>query len=340
MTTDHTRTRQFLILGKGDTGKQDAPLRRLARYARLAGQHVQRLTYHELHKAEKKDTTVFLAFPQSFWNTVCEKPKDTSLHGTNRRAYELYDALFARTTKELEEHIGRRRVRFLTNPFSAGFLQDRIASAENLDEMGVPTPERVHTRDTEEVLHIALEQTLYLKSRYGNKGKGMIILRPNNWTTNYAVRQKRLTNPRQWQFRTITGQKELVTQFLSHDIIIEKEVATGDLYDGKTWDVRCYVVDDTPVHYQVRIHDETAGAQHLLHDNDAGLPATYEKRLQLLARHVAAVTDQKIAAVDIIFNGNAQTPKVLACHPFFDFPDVKKYDLAKYLIEESGLLHE
>ena len=343
--------KSLLILGKGDKDYTDRNPERVFQEALKSGMDVRRTDYGELEALKlfggfKQETIVVMPFfPYNFWNEFCETPKDTGLYGTSRSTYELLDKFFKEKSSELKAELSNHQLEFVIPLEKAAFDRDKIATIELLQKNNIPTTTQIQTRDLEEILHkISINHGLMIKCRYGSEGKGITLLRKDEWLTNYKVEKRKLTNYGtydKWEFTDITGKKSLLKQLLRHQVIIEEEITPPRVYGQLKFDTRTYVVDYQPIHFFVRINEAekivtnySQGAR-ILHNPNTKLPEGYCDSIKKISEQSARATELRFIGVDIMFSGCHKEPKVVEVQAFTDFPHKDYFDLAKYMVESS-----
>ena len=287
-------------------------------------------------------------FPYTFWNANCEVPQDTHLYGTSNKAYVKFKEFFLEIGKELERRFGGGRLNYVIPPEGAPIDRDKIETVQRMRQHGVPTPKPVQHSTLQEVLEqITPESGVVLKCRYGAEGKGITVLRYNEWLTNYKVEDFKLSNHGvygKWPFVEITGKRELLEQLLQHEVIVEKEIIPPDVFGRKKFDLRFYVVGQRTPHFFARLNDPREIVTNfsqggtVMHNPDTGLDQIAIKNASALALRAARSMNLQFLGVDIMFDGNMDTPLVVELQAFTDFPKIEKFDLAQYIISDNGEL--
>lgn len=347
--------RSLLILGKGDTDYTDRNVKGVFAYAQEAGFDVQRMDYGELRNTagasafRHQTIHVHFFFPYTFWNAHCEVPEDTKLYGTSGRSYELFQQFFLDVQRELGEKYGNdHQMKYTIQPAFAALDRDKRATLELLRSFGIETSDVIYSRNAGEVIdHITPDRGVFIKCRYGAEGKGITLLQREKWLTNYKVENDRLDNYDtygRWQFTDITGKRALLEQLLEHEVVVEREVVAPRLFEGKKFDTRAYVVNGRIPHFFVRVNalekvvtNFSQGAD-VLHHPMTGLPAEYIGQIRREAIKAAQAFQSHFLGVDIMFDGSAETPRVIEVQTFADFSAPDKFNLAKYMVSaECGL---
>ncbi len=340
--------KSLLLLGKGDTPYTDRNLRRLFGYAKMEGMEVERKDYNEIRNAptfSSETINIVLFFPYTFWNDNCELPTDTKLYGTSRSSYGLFKEFLLETEKNLEKIYSGKRLNYIISPPSAALDRDKIATLQLLEEHGVSAPKLFSSHKLEEILAaLSLERGLFIKCRYGAEGKGITLLREDKWVTNYKVDGDRLANYGiygHWKFTDITGRTGLLEQLLEQEVIVEREIIVPNLFSGKKFDVRAYVVKGTVSHFFLRVNElhkvvtnYSQGGQ-VIHHPETGLPVEFIKQIKKEAVGAAGAFSSKFLGVDVMFDSQIlddHTAKVVEVQAFTEFPDIKHFDLARHLL--------
>ncbi len=341
----------LLILGYGDTHYTDRNPRRLFNYAKESGFEAERRDYSEIRGApdfEGETIKVMLFFPYTFWNENCEVPEDTKLYGTSKRSYELLREFFLEVKGALQQRYASQQLQYVIPPESAALDRDKIAAIQRLKKGGVPTSELVSYQKLDDILHqISSERGVFVKCRYGAEGKGIMLLQESGWVTNYKVEGATLTNYgiyEQWVFTDITGRRDLLEQLLEQEVIVEKEIVVPEFFEGKKFDARAYVINGQVPHFFIRVNERhkvvtnySQGAQ-VVHHPQTSLPPELIVRIREEAVKSAWAFSSNFLGVDIMVDSCPDGIKVVEVQTFTDFPDIKCFDLAKYLVSnQSGL---
>lgn len=344
--------RSLLVLGKGDTPYSDRNRVRLLDLARKERVEVREADYHQIGHIPSFSNgviNVFPFFPYTFWNERCETPSDTRLYGTSRAAYEEFRDCFLEARERLEERFRGQRLNYLIPLEAAARDRDKIETIKMLRDEGISTPKPVDYSSLQDVIDaIGRRRGVFIKCRYGADGKGITVMRHDRWVTNYKVEGGRLGNYGAhdlWPFTDITGRKGLIRELLQHEVIVEREIRTPNLFEGQKFDVRAYVVGENVPHFFVRVNAKekevtnfSQGAR-VIHNPDTGLKAICKSLIRSIASETAAVLDLKFVGVDIMFDGRYTRPRVVEVQAFTDFPYIKKFDMENYIVSsKSGLL--
>jgi hypothetical protein len=341
----------LLVLGRGDTPYSDRNRLRLVKSAKIAGFDVQQADYHEIERVPRfrnETINVMPFFPFTFWNANCEVPEDTRLYGTSRLVYEKFRGHFLQVQGRLEQKFRGQKLHYVIPPENAPVDRDKVETINRLRACGVPTSEPVPYDSLRDILdHVTREQGVFIKCRYGAEGKGIAVLHHDRWVTNYKVERDGLTNygvydP--WRFTNITGREDLLGQLLQHEVIVEREISTPDVFDGKKFDLRAYVIGQDVPHFFVRLNDPRKEVTNfsqgaiIKHHPDTGLTETCLRLARRIAKQAAEAMGLGFVGVDIMFDGRLSNPKVVEAQAFADFPDITKFDLVKYIVSNtSGL---
>ena len=347
--------KSLIVLGKGDTNYSDRNRRRLVQYAKSAGFDVLEADYagiSGLPRFKHEKAAVVFFFPFTFWNAHCEVPQDTGLYGTSRATYDLFSAFFHSVRRELDARFGKGNLHYLIPPENAPVDRDKIETIRRMRTNGVPTSEPVVYASLQDILDaVTPARGVFLKCRYGAEGKGITVLHHGRWRTNYQVVDGRLTNYGvydTWPFTDITGRRELLEQLLETAVIVEHEILTpqtsiGVIKPGTKFDMRVYVVGETVPHFFVRYNDPNAVVTNysqggtVIHHPNTGLDEGCVGNVQAVARDAARAMGLEFVGVDIMFDGSVAIPRVVEVQAFTDFPDIRNFNLAQYMVGQSGL---
>lgn len=341
-------SKNLLILGRGDSSETDKSRARLVEYARRAGLEVQAVDYQELERLppfQSKTLNVVPFFPYTFWNENCEIPDDTGLYGTSEKAYRLFADFLLEIQSQLESTFSAHDLKFTTPLTAAAVDRDKIQTNRLLNDGGVSTSKMIFYANLSDLLNqVTPERGLFIKCRYGAEGKGITLIRADRWLTNYKVESGRLANYGvygRWNFTDITGKKELLEQLIEQEVIVEREIIAKDLFWGRKFDVRVYVVGKETPHFFVRINEvgkvitNWSQGGKIIHHPETGLAPLLIEDINNEAKKAAAAFHSRLMGVDVMLDRDSDIPKVLELQTFTGFPDIGKFNLAKYLVESD-----
>ena len=341
-------SKSLLIIGWGDSSETDKNRVRLVKYAKRAGFEVQAVDYHKLellHPFKNNTLNVMLFFPYTFWNENCEIPDDTGLYGTSEKAYRLFANFLMEIQSRLESRFSNHDLKFTTPLAYVALDRDKIQTLQILNNHDVSTSKTLSYETLPDILdQITPERGIFIKCRYGAEGKGITLVKPNRWLTNYKVERSQLANYgvyEKWNFTDITGKKELLKQLIEQEVIVEQEIIPRDFFGGKKYDVRVYVVSGEIPHFFVRINDlesvitNWSQGGRIIHSPETGLTEDVIERINTEAKKAAEVFYSKLMGVDIMLDQDSNVPKVLELQTFMGFPDIRKFNLAGYLVGSS-----
>ncbi len=341
-------SKSLLVLGRGDSLEADKNRIRLVEYAAQAGFEVQAVDYHELeqlHQFNHETLNIMPFFPYTFWNENCEIPDDTQLYGTSKKTYGMFRDFFLGVKDKLEQKFGNHNLMPAIPLESAAVDRDKLQTIQILKNGGVSTSETVSYENLSDILaRTTPERGVFIKCRYGAEGKGITVIKQDKWLTNYKVENGRLTNYGvydRWNFTDITGKKELLEQLIGQEVIVEREIVPPDYFDGKKFDFRVYVVDDNVPHFFVRINDfgniitNWSQGGRVIHHPETGLGEKLVESINLEAQKAASAFHSKLMGVDVMLDRESDVPKVIELQTFTGFPDIRKFDLARYLVKSD-----
>ncbi len=343
--------KSILVLGKGDTQYSDRNRASFVDYAKKAGFEVLASDYHELGKLgsfKNEKINALFFFPYTFWNANCEVPEDTKLYGTSRAAYEKFSKYFLEVQGELEQKFRGHDIHYVIPPQNAPIDRDKVETISRLRANGVPTSEPVDYGSVDEIAGKATpKRGVFIKCRYGSEGKGITVLRHDKWVTNYKVEGNQLANYGvydKWEFTEITGRMDLLGQLLQNAVIVEREILTPDNFGGMKFDLRAYVVGNVVPHLFIRLNNVqkevtnySQGAT-IKHHPETGIKEDCLRAAREIAKNAAKAMGLEFVGIDIMFDGSLENPKVVEAQAFTDFPDIRNFNMAKYMAGEgSGL---
>lgn len=338
--------KSLLVLGCGDSPETDKNRKRLVKYAIQAGIEVQAVDYHELkrlHRFKNETLNIMPFFPYTFWNKNCETPDDTGLYGTSTKAYLLFRGFLLEVQDQLEVKFSHHNLMFATSLRSAAIDRDKLQTIQILNDYGVSTSEMITYKTLLDILDkVTPKRGVFIKCRYGAEGKGITLITPGRWVTNYKVEGNQLTNYGiydRWNFTDITGKKELLEQLIEQEVIVEREIVPPNYFCGKKFDARVYVVDDKVLHFFVRVNDfenvitNWSQGGKVIHHPETGLGDELVESISLEAKKAAEAFHSRLMGVDVMLDKESDGPKVIELQAFTGFSDIRKFDLARYLVE-------
>lgn len=339
-------SKSLLVLGRGDSPETDKNRIRLVKYATEAGFDLQAVDYHELeqlYSPRNEKLNVMLFFPYTFWNENCEIPDDTGLYGTSEKAYRLFANFLLEIQSRLGYKFSNHNLKLTTPLAYAALDRDKIQTLQILDSHGVSTSETISYETLPDLLdQITPERGIFIKCRYGAEGKGITLIKPDRWVTNYKVEGSWLANYGvydQWNFTDITGKKELLEQLIDQEVIVEREIITNGFFGDKKFDLRVYVVDGRVPHFFVRVNDPenvtTNWSQGglVIHHLETGLAEELLESITTEAKKAAEAFHSRFMGVDVMLDRDSDIPKVIELQTFTGFPDIRKFNLARYLVD-------
>ena len=349
--------KSLLILGEHQNTSVNPNIQRLQRYSREIGISTKVRNYEELEtkslKIEDSNLAVMFFFPFSFWNKNCEIPEDTGIYGTSSRSYNQFNQFWKNTKKILEKKLPNKNLRYIIDPNFAALDRDKIATRDLLEKFGVSTTKKL-PKDVCFLTETSKTKGIFIKSRYGALGKGITYLSPLGWFTNYKIGKNNTLSNHQsvktkgksgdpletdWIFQEITGNKELLSKILNLEMIVEEEIVPPELEKGKKFDLRVYTVFGTVPYIFMRENEiknivtNFSQGGRIIHEVEKKLP---EKALELAKKEslkAAKAFNSQFLGVDVIFDRNLETPRVLEVQTFTGFPKITKFNLSRYLAE-------
>ena len=342
-----------LIIGKGDSDYTNRNPRRLTLQAKRAGHDVQWVDYDEISKIKefKNDiVNVMLFFPYKFWNENCEK-EDGTLYGTSKEKYMLFKDFFTEKDEEIRQVLKNKEINYIIHPEYAPIDRDKKLTHKTLTNAGIPTTERVKYTDLEDLLEqLESYNGIFIKANYGAEGKGITILRKNEWKTNYKVTENGLANygiHDKWYFTDITGKKELLEQLIYSEVIVEREIITPKIkkepINSNKFDMRLYVLANEVPHFFIRVNERdkettnySQGAR-VIHHPHTNLPEEKIKKYMEIAVKAAEAMHLNFVGIDLMFDQTLNNPVVVEAQCFTDFPDINACYLQKEMINNSKI---
>lgn len=347
----------LLILGEHKDPSLNPNIKRLQRYSTEIGIPIKVRNYKELFsnsiKIDTENLAVMFFFPFSFWNKNCETPEDTGIYGTSSKSYEKFSQFWGEIKENLEKKFSGINLKYIIDPNFAALDRDKIATHDLLEKKGVSTTKKL-PKDLVNLIELSKVQGIFIKPRYGALGKGITYLSPLGWFTNYKIgKNNALQNyhsvktrgrggdplETEWVFQDITGNKELLKNIINLEMIIEEEVIPPQLEKEKKFDLRVYTVFGNAPYGFMRenninniITNFSQGGT-IIDDIGKKLPKNALELAKEESLKAAKALNSRFLGVDLIFDKNLETPRVLEVQTFTGFPKIRKFNLTRYLAE-------
>lgn len=336
-----------ILIGQEPNGLLDRNARRICEECVKSGLETYRVDYPAIDKiprvTDRGNVIVLLFFPHTFWDENCEVPPNDELYGTSSTSFLRFKEFFLEVSENLNHVLRDRKVSYLVRPDSAFVDRDKIQTVETLKKAGVPVPESIYTRELREVLgQVDRHRGVFVKCRFGAEGKGITYLSKFGWWTNYRVDGDRLANygvRERWNFEEITGRKELLTQILEQEVIVEREIVTPEVDPDSKFDIRAYVIHGECPHMFLRVNRREAmitnfsqGAKTVHRYEDVLTPSAIRK-VKSSAIEAARALNFPFVGVDLMFDRNGVL-SVVETQVFTDFPDQTYFNLSAYLANQ------
>jgi len=336
----------LLILGEHQDSSLNPNIKRLQRYSTEMEIPTRVRNYEEFFskpiKINTEDLAVMFFFPYKFWNQTCETPEDTGIYGTSSKSYKRFEQFWKDVKGNLEEKFKGINLKYIIDPDFAALDRDKIATHKLLKKANIPTTKKL-PKDFSYLLELVKTHGIFIKPRYGALGKGITYLSPSKWLTNYGVGRNNVpynySCEKGWFFKEITGNHEFLKRILDLEMIVEKEIVPPKLEKGKKFDLRSYAVFKK-VPYIFMRENETkdiitnfSQGGRAIHDVEKKLPKKVIELAKKEGLKTAQTLNSHFLGIDIIFDKNLQTPRVLEVQTFTGFPKIRKFNLPRYLAE-------
>lgn len=339
--------KSLLILSDSIGYRTNRDNNRLLQYCQEGNVQAELLSYTDFFKKKpfspkSEKLNVMFWFPIDFWNEHCEVPEDTGVYGTSKKAYNRFKDFWSRVKERVEMQFPDRKISYIIPPDIAFIDRDKIETHRLLTESKVPTTTML-SKDLEAVLQKAEEAGVFIKCRYGACGKGITYISPGKWVTNYVIGEKNtiqnFSPDEQWEFSDITGNKDFLKRLLDLEVIAEQEITPPELSkkDHK-FDIRSYVVFGEVPHMFLRENNvksiitnfNQGGTVH--HEYTKYLPQQPIELVKQISLDSVKTFPSQILGVDVMFDGDLQTPKILEIQSFPGLPDFRYFNLLKFLV--------
>jgi hypothetical protein len=336
-----------VLVGLEPDGSLDRNARRMCEECVRSGLNTFRVDYDDLDAIPRltlrPEVLVMLFFPHRFWDANCETPGDTGLYGTSMRSYNLFRDFCLDVEARLERLLAGRRIAYLVPPGRAFADRDKVETVRTLSAAGVATPLQYETRDAGELLdRIEPGRGIFVKCRYGAEGKGISYLSRAGWWTNYRVDGGRLGNygiHDRWQFTEITGRKDLLSELLANEVIVEREIVTPEIGRGTKFDVRVYVSAGAAPHMFLRINRRDGLVTNFSqggtteHRYDEIMPEAAIDEVRRTGLAASRALECPFIGVDVMFEQDGSLV-VVETQVFTDFPDIRYFSLPAFVIRQ------
>ncbi len=338
----------LLILGEYGTDDLNKNIKRLQKESKKINLPYKTMSYEQLFKNNKKDIftnnlKAMFFFPFKFWDENCEIPQNTSVYGTSKESYNLFNQFWQDVKGTLEKKFSDKKISYVINPDYAALDRDKIAVNNLLRKKGVSTTNIIQ-KNLKEIIELSKEKGIFIKARYGALGKGISYLSPKGWFTNYKVGGKNnienYPDIGKWEFSNITGNKEFIRKLLDLEVIVEEEVKSPQLNPEKKFDMRVYSLYGNVPHMFIRENAESK----IITNFSQGGQVNHRYYRALSKKTIALASNTALKAskafnsnfmgIDVIFDKNLENPKVLEVQTFTGFPDIRYCNLTKLLAHE------
>ena len=339
--------RSLLILSDPIGYRTNRDNKRLVQYCQEGDVEAELLSYEDFFKKKPRplsseNLNVVFFFSTDFWNKNCEIPEDTGVYGTSKKAYNRFRDFWLRVKERVETQFQDRKISYIIPPEIAFVDRDKIESHRLLIEKQIPTTTLL-PRDLEVVLQKAEEKGIFIKCRYGACGKGITYISPEKWFTNYIIGERGvIQNPLsedQWVFSDVTRNKDFLKRLLDLEVIVEQEIIPPNLSKkGNKFDIRSYVVFGQVPHMFLRENSrekvitnfDQGGTVH--HEYYKHLSLKEIKRVQQISLDASRAFPSKILGIDVMFDNDFETPKILEAQSFPGMPDIRYFNLLRFLV--------
>jgi hypothetical protein len=269
----------------------------------------------------ESDAAAMLFFPHRFWRDEVES-RPTGLYG-NRLHGGLLKRYLVRNADRLRRQVPG--VRFLNEAAAVGLSRDKIEVKRCWLAAGVPTPRPVLASGAAELAEAVRRLgRVYVKAPCGSMGKGITVLAPGRWQTNFAWRDGELGAPEpgdpqyggadRWAFTDVdpADGEFLAALCRTPGLLMEEGVADAALA-GERIELRVTVLRGEVVRTEPR--SAAAGSAVTRPAGPIALPAAVSDQVDHAARTAATALGVRYAVFDIVLDAGLR-PYVLDAQTF------------------------
>lgn len=294
------------------------------------------LANNQLPIIDSQVIIVMLFFPFNFWGQKIEHSGYHGIYG-NREFYTTFYEFWTCINQIINAFYGEKTLHFINPPLSVPICRDKELTKSILVQHNIPVSPSIFTRDLEEILQmIQRGETLYIKVRFGSMGKGITVLRPEKWETNFRFEDNRIASTladHGWTFVEITGNMDFLRELLTKDVVIEKNIEPC-VIDGLKFDLRIYVFMEEALYVYARANHREAVTTNIS-QGAHGMPPNFLKNIpeatlteaKSLAVKSAQAVGLELVGADIMINDRLH-PVVIELNSFPGFPPTQNLDPA------------
>ncbi len=293
-------------------------------------------------KIKTKKALFFLFFPCDYWNKNIEGRSYKGIYG-NRTFHKKFVRFFKRVDSSIRKNFPKNRIYFINPPLLSSKYRDKIDVKKLLLDNNLSTPPLVRIKRPEDIYrYLSRGISIFIKVRYGSMGKGITLISPLGWKTNFTFRDRRILCRKSdygWRFRDVTGKKAFLRKLLRSDVYAE-EAVDPLLLKGKKFDLRLYCFFGKVVFIYPRSNLPENIITNISQEGEGEYPAFLRplpksliKRVKDLALKATKILGLNFAGVDLIVDRRLNSLYIIDVNVFPGFPNKRIFNLAKHLID-------
>jgi len=294
----------------------------------------------DVPRIRTKGVLFFLFFPFNYWNRYIEPKKYKGIYGSES-FYKKFNYFFKRVDSAIRKNFPDKSVHFINRPLLSAHYRDKLAVKKMMVNKAIPTPKLYKIKKPTGIYkHLSRGRSLFLKSRYGSMGKGITLVSPSQWKTNFVFRNRRILSRKSdygWRFRDITGRRLFLEKLFKSDIYVE-EAVDFLMLKGRKFDLRVYTFFDKALFVYPKSNEPESVTTNISQDGRGEYPAFLRSiprplinRVKKEALRAALSSGLNFAGVDVMVGNNLRDIYIIDINAFPGFPRKKIFNLAKHL---------
>jgi len=296
----------------------------------------------KIEKIKTKKVIIFLFFPFSYWSKYIEYKNYKGIYGS-RIFFKKFTFFWGLVEDRIKKYFIAKEILFVNHPKICGIYRDKLRVASKLASAYIAQPKiykMFRMKDIQKKLRSS--HSLFLKPRYGSTGKGITVLSPSNWQTNFIFRDNKIVSRksnRAWRFRDITGNTRFLSQLIKKDVLIEEAVDSLILKDYNV-DFRIYTFFNKVIYIYPRKNKRDKIVTNISQGGRGDpsllqmLPNHLIAKAKKIAVKVSRILGLNLMGIDIALDRNLKDAYVIDVNVFPGFPKKSTFNLTRCLIKE------